>query len=128
MKDIFDGIILCKNCRREMKKGMVIKEGFKIRYAYCPKCHEKLWHHGDLENYRNFSNLKKKEFKVKLRIVGNSYAITLPKEIVNFIKEVEKEFSIREEETIKLIFDELGKLKVIFEQIEKKINKIKNSI
>jgi len=126
MRDIFEGIILCKNCKKEMKKGVVIKEGFRIRYAYCEKCKTKLWHSGDLENYRNFNNLKKKAFKVKLRIVGNSYAITLPKEVVNFIKEIEKEFKIKEEETVKLMFDELGKLNVIFEQIEQKINKLKN--
>ena len=125
MKDIFEGIILCKNCKKEMKKGIIVREGFKIRYAYCDRCKERLWHSGDLENYKSFNNIKKKEFKVKLRIVGNSYAVTLPKEIVNFIREIEKEFNIKEEERVKLMFDELGKINLIFEQIEQKINKLK---
>jgi len=128
MKDIFEGIILCSKCKKEMKKGWIMKEGFRIRYVYCDKCNEKLWHPGDLENYKNFNNLKRKEFRVKLRIVGNSYAITLPKEIIEFLKEIEKEFKIKEEEQVKLMLDELGKLNIIFEHIERKINKIKEMI
>jgi hypothetical protein len=121
MKDIFDGIILCSKCKQEMKKGVAIRDGFRIRYAYCKKCNERLWHPGDLASYKNFSNLKRREFRVKLRVVGNSYAVTLPKEIINFIKEIEKEFNIKANEEIKLMLDELGKLKLIFEEIEEKI-------
>jgi hypothetical protein len=121
MKDIFDGIILCSKCKQEMKKGVAIRDGFRIRYAYCQKCNERLWHPGDLTSYKNFSNLKRREFRVKLRVVGNSYAVTLPKEIINFIKEIEKEFNIKANEEIKLMLDELGKLKLIFEEIEEKI-------
>lgn len=124
MKDIFDEIILCKHCKREMQKGLAIKNGFRVRYAYCDKCSEKLWHPGDLVEYQNFNNLKKKCFKVKLRVVGNSYAVTLPKEIINFIKEIEREFNIRNEE-VKLMLDEVGKLSLFFEKIERKLKEEK---
>lgn len=124
MKDIFEGIILCKNCKREMEKGIVIKDGFRLRYAYCPLCNERLWHPGDLQDYKQFQNLKRKEFRVKLRIVGNSYAVTLPREIINFIKEIEKEFNIKKmENEVKLMVDELGRLRLVFEELENKIKK-----
>ena len=124
MKDIFESIILCKDCKRKMEKGVMLKEGFTLRYVYCPKCKEKIWHPQDMMEYEQFRNLKKKQFKVKLRIVGNSYAITLPREIINFIKEIEKEFNIKKEQEVKLMIDEIGKLNLVFEEIENKIKEM----
>ena len=90
MADLFEHKILCKNCNIELKKGFVIKNGFKIRTFFCEKCSEKILHPDDLQEYNNFKNLRNKEFKVKLRLVGNSYAVSIPKQIVEFMREQEK--------------------------------------
>ena len=124
MKDIFEGVILCSKCGNRMEKGMLIRDGFKLRYVYCPKCKIKLWHPADMQEYKHFKDLKKREFKVKLRIVGNSYAVTLPREIINFIKDIEKEFNIRAHEEVKLIMNEMGKLNLVFENLENKLKKL----
>ncbi|MEM4647744.1 MAG: hypothetical protein QXO12_00285 [Candidatus Pacearchaeota archaeon] len=124
MEDIFENIIICKNCKKEMKKGTIVKDGFILRYAYCEKCKEKFWHPQDVYEYNHFKNLKKKTFLVKLRFVGNSYAITLPKEIINFINEIEKEFNIKKERQVKIMLEEIGKINLIFDEIENKIKKL----
>jgi len=121
MKDIFDGIILCQECRRQMKKGQVFKDGFRIRFAYCNNCNERLWHPGDISEYEHFKDLKRKEFKVKLRLVGNSYAVSIPREIINFIQDIERDFSKHAKEEVRLMMNELGRLSIIFEDIESKI-------
>lgn len=93
MKDIYENDILCKICNKKTIKGEIIKDGFKIRTWECPKCN-KIWHHPlDMNNYLQFNKLKQKHFKVKLRKVGNSFAATIPNEIIEF-KGISKEGSI----------------------------------
>jgi hypothetical protein len=53
-----------------------------------------------------FQNLKKKNFRVKLRFVGNSYAISIPKQIINFMQEQEKKMK----EMVDLCFEDLGRI------------------
>ena len=72
-----------------MKPAYVEKAGFKLRALVCAKCNEKIIHPQDLKEYNDFQELKKKHYKVKLRIVGNSYAVSIPREIINFMKEEE---------------------------------------
>ncbi|MEM2932942.1 MAG: hypothetical protein QW622_01895 [Candidatus Pacearchaeota archaeon] len=115
MKDIFEGIIVCSKCNEKMEKSYVIREGFKLRYAYCSNCDEKLWHSGDIAEYQHFRDLKRREFKVKLRLVGNSYAVSIPREIINFVQSMRK---LQDE--VKLMFDEIGKLSLIFDEDETK--------
>ncbi len=109
--DIFDQKVLCKDCEREMKKAEIVRNGFSMRALICGNCGNKVVHPQDEAEYKNFLNLKNKTFKVKLRLVGNSYAVSIPKEIVDFIKEQEKMF----DDMVKLAFDDARKLKLMFD-------------
>ena len=110
MSDLFDNIILCKQCGKKMAKGTIIKNGIAIRAAFCKGCEKKDYHPLDLERYNEFRDLKRKPFRVKLRLVGNSYAVSIPKEIVLFMREQEKMFN----DIVRLAFDDAKKLKLMF--------------
>ena len=73
--DIFDNTILCKNCNVKMKKASVIRNGFEMRALVCEKCGNKIIHPEDEKEYNKFQELKGKTFRVKMRVVGNSYAV-----------------------------------------------------
>ena len=51
-----------------------------------------------------------------MRIVGNSYAVSIPKEIVSFMQEKEKVFN----DMVKLCFEESGKLSLTFNKLLEK--------
>ncbi len=93
-----------------MRNVNLVKTGFLIRALQCQKCGNKIYHPADIEEYRRFSELKNKAFKVKLRVVGNSYAVSIPKEIVEFIHEQEKIMN----DIVNLCFEEAGKLSLVF--------------
>ena len=90
MKDIFDAIILCPKCNNQMKPVVVSKNGSQLRAIQCASCNEQIIHPTDLNAYKQFNSLKGKTYCVKLRMVGNSHTISIPKEIVNFIRTQEK--------------------------------------
>jgi len=123
MTDIFDNTILCKNCGTKMQRAKVVKNGFLLRAVICGKCGDKIIHPVDEEEYRKYSTLRNKEFHVKMRMVGNSYAVSIPKEIVSFIKEQEKIMN----DMVRLCFEDFGKLSLDFNrnqtQKEEKTNK-----
>ena len=110
MNEIYNATVLCDDCNRKKTKGYAIKDGFKLRLWECLSCHKKWFHPLDLEEYHNFEKLKHKEFKVKLRFVGNSYAVSIPKEIINFHEEIAKEIdkilymSLEEPEKLSIFF------------------------
>jgi hypothetical protein len=108
--DIFDNTILCKNCKKEMKQILVSKNGFNLRALRCPKCNETLVHPSDMHEYEEFMRLKNKEFEVKMRMVGNSYAVSIPREIVDFMKEQEKMIN----DMVRLSFEEAGRISLMF--------------
>jgi hypothetical protein len=110
MTDIFDNPILCKNCKKIMKPVLVSKNGFNLRALKCERCNEVLVHPVDKQEYENFMRLKNKEFEVKMRLVGNSYAVSIPREIVNFMQEQEKMI----DNMVKLSFEDIGKLSLNF--------------
>jgi len=110
MPDIFDNKILCKNCNVQLKHIEIIRNGFVLRAVECPKCLGKIIHPKDEQEYNTFNNLKKKQFMVKMRFVGNSYAVSIPKEIVDFMKEQEKIM----DDMVKLCFEEFGRLRLDF--------------
>jgi len=119
MTDIFDNTILCKKCNAKMQKAQIVKNGFLFRILICPKCHEKIIHPSDEAEYNKFINLKNKEFHVKMRLVGNSYAVSIPKEIVSFMREQEKIMN----DMVRLCFEDAGKLSLNFtEEKEKEID------
>ncbi len=131
MSDIFDNTILCNKCGKKMQKVFVNKNGFKFRAMVCPdnKCKEKIIHPKDEEEYVKFKNLKDKEFRVKMRLVGNSYAVSIPKEIVSFMQEMQ-ELEKHEKEIndfVKLCFEDMNRLSLNFGIFQKnnKLNKEK---
>ena len=110
--DIFDNHILCKKCNKVMKPELVSKNGFNIRIVRCPndKCREIIVHPVDEQEYGEFIKLKKKDFEVKMRMVGNSYAVSIPREIVDFMREQEKIMDYM----VKLCFEDIGKISLKF--------------
>ena len=57
MTDIFDQTIICKKCKKEMKKGFLIRDGFKLRIVECEKCGDKIIHPSDKEEYNDMVRL-----------------------------------------------------------------------
>ena len=108
--DIFDKRIICEKCNKEMKKIEIGRDGFVLRAVECPTCKEKIVHPTDLHEYKNFSDLKQKNYKVKLRLVGNSYAVSIPKEIIHFMREQEKMM----DDMVRLVFEDAKKLMLNF--------------
>ncbi len=113
MSDVFDNQILCKDCNIKMQKVKFLKNGFCFRALQCQKCSNKILHPEDKVEYQNYLNLRNKNFSVKLRMVGNSYTVSIPKEIVNFINEQNKIM----DDMVRLSFDRMGKLSLIFDKI-----------
>lgn len=115
MRDIFDAEIRCNSCNLKTNKNSILKEGFSLRYSECPKCKEKWYHPSDIKDYEEFRKLKEREFHVKLRMVGNSFSVTIPKEIIEF----EEQFNRMEREMdkiMKLCLDKPGRLSLQFSE------------
>ena len=110
MTDIFDNKIVCKKCNHEMKPVKITKNNFSLRAVECPKCLTKIVHPKDEQEFQNFNDLRKKQFNVKMRFVGNSYAVSIPREIVRFIQEQEKIM----DSMVRLCFEDLGKISLNF--------------
>ena len=129
MMDIFDNKILCKNCDREMIKTLVHRNGLGLRAVVCEKCGEKIIHPADLNNQEKFNDLKGKTFSVKLRMVGNSHAVSIPKEIVEFMdsmhfgmhENMERNIRRHKEEMdrmVRLCLEDFGRLSMNFNESE----------
>jgi len=99
-----------------MQKANVIKDGFRLRALICPQGHSQIIHPNDEEEYKKFKELRQKEFKVKMRIIGNSYAISIPKEIVSFMREQEKLMN----DIVQLCFEESGRVSLKFGNLVEK--------
>lgn len=110
MNDIFDNTILCKNCGEEMDKTLVIKSGHQLRAVQCSKCKQTIIHPADSTNLEHYNTIKDKTFHVKLRMVGNSHAISIPKEIVEFMQQQEKIM----DDMVRLCFEDMRKLRIEF--------------
>ena len=119
MSDIFDNTILCNNCNTRMKKAQISKNGFLLRAVVCPQCNEKIIHPNDEAEYHRFVDLKNKQFHVKMRMVGNSYAVSIPKEIVSFIREQEKVMN----DMVRLCFEDFGRLSLNFGELNEEVKK-----
>lgn len=114
MADIFDNTILCKKCNAKMKKSQTEKNGFVLRAVVCPKCNAKIIHPVDESEYNKFIDLKNKEFRVKMRLVGNSYAVSIPKEIVSFMNEQKRIM----DEMVRLCFEDFGRVSLNFGELK----------
>ena len=115
MNDIFENTILCNKCNAKMQKANLTKNGFLLRLMVCPKCSEKIIHPVDEGEYKKFINLKNKEFRVKMRLVGNSYAVSIPKEIVVFMNHQKKIM----DDMVRLCFEETGRLSLNFDKLKR---------
>lgn len=110
MADIFENTILCNNCGKAMKPTLVSKNGFNLRAVKCDKCNQTIFHPSDQKEYEEFIRLKQKEFNVKMRMVGNSYAVSIPREIVDFMHEQEQMM----DSMVRLCFEEAGRISMRF--------------
>ncbi len=110
MKDLFDHIIFCTLCNVPTHKGTLLKDGFTLRVLTCPSCTEISYHPGDLKDYEDFKRLKDKDFDVKLRMVGNSFCVSIPKELIDFHKNLEEEFN----KLVRLNLDQPGRISIFF--------------
>jgi len=108
--DIFDNEISCKNCHKTMKPMLVTKNGFNLRVLKCAKCNAIIVHPADKAEYENFMKLKNKEFEVKMRMVGNSYSVSIPREIVDFMHDQENMM----DNMVKMCFHDANKLSLMF--------------
>jgi len=125
MTDIFDAKILCNKCNISMKRMIVNREGVGLRAIECPSCKDKIIHPEDKHNFDHFHDLKGKTFHVKLRMVGNSHAISIPKEIVDFMDEMHRGMKREMDDMVRLCFEDFGRLSLNFgneEKVNKKIN------
>jgi len=93
-----------------MKEFIVEKNGFKLRALKCDKCKNQLLHPQDLKEFEDFQIIKRKQFHVKLRFVGNSYAVSIPREIIDFMQDSEK----RMNDMVNLCFEEMGRISLNF--------------
>lgn len=120
MADIFDQKILCRKCNSKMQKVNVSKNGFIFRAVVCSngKCNEKIIHPADEAEYNKFINLRNKEFRVKMRMVGNSYAVSIPMEIAQFMNERKRKM----DEMVRLCFEDAGRLSLNFNMPEMEKN------
>jgi len=98
----------------QMQKAQIVRNGFNFRAVICPRCNEKIIHPVDEQEYNKYINLKNKQFNVKMRLVGNSYAVSIPKEIVLFMREQEKIM----DNMVRLCFEDIGKLSLSFSELK----------
>ncbi|MEM3074784.1 MAG: hypothetical protein QW727_02480 [Candidatus Pacearchaeota archaeon] len=113
MDDMFDNPVLCKNCNIKMQRVDVTRNGFVFRMLHCNKCGNKIVHPDDKREYNHYMELRGKNFNVKLRMIGNSYAISIPKEIINFINEQNKIIN----DVVRLSFERMDKLSLVFDKL-----------
>jgi DNA-directed RNA polymerase subunit RPC12/RpoP len=126
MTDIFDAKIMCKNCEKEMRPAVVHRNGLELRAVKCENCGDKIIHPADLNAQEHFKDLRGRTFVVKLRMVGNSHAISIPKEIVEFINEQHRVMRKRMDDMVRLCFEDFDTLRVMFGDEES--NEGRNSV
>lgn len=125
MQDLFDQTVMCSECGKKMQKIVLIKNGFKIRALRCEKCQKIIHHPADIEEYKKYVQLRQKPFAVKLRMVGNSYTVSIPREIVDFHREqeqvhreqeqVHQRFAKIQNEMIKMFLEDVGRISLCFQ-------------
>jgi hypothetical protein len=94
-----------------MKPTLIGRNGFNLRAVKCDSCGKSILHPEDKKEYEEFMRLKQKEFNVKMRMVGNSYAVSIPREIVDFMQEQESIMN----NMVRLCFEEAGKIRLDFD-------------
>ena len=113
MEDIFNHPILCNKCNVQTTEKIITKGGFRLRAKECPECSKLIYHPLDLQEYQNFDKLKHKQFQVKLRYVGNSYTVSIPREIIEFQEEFDRIHN-EMDKLIRMSLEEPEKLSLFF--------------
>jgi hypothetical protein len=119
--DLFEHTVLCNKCSKKMKQIVVERSGFKMRALECHECGQRAYHPADIEEFNKFNQLKNQNFKVKLRLVGNSYAVSIPREIVDFFREAEEGNEMQNihekmERMVTLALEQANKLSLSFSE------------
>lgn len=117
MTDIFDTTILCKKCNKPMEQSVVEKNGCELRAVVCPQCKDRIIHPADMNALSQFNDLKGRTFQVKLRMVGNSHAISIPKEIVEFMNDmhgIHRQHKRQMDDMVRLCFEDMRSLSLKF--------------
>jgi transposase-like protein len=110
MMDLLENIdVLCKKCKVPMERGNAVKEGFRLRAFRCPDCKSQFFHPADLEKYEQYKTIKEREFNMKLRMIGNSFCISIPREIIRFAH-------VEENSMVSLSMEDGEKVRMIFHQ------------
>jgi len=117
MEDIFNTNIVCNKCNTKTNRILKNINNFKLRTWQCPNCKKEWIHPLDQKNLQKFNKIKNKNYSVKLRVVGNSYTVSIPKEIILF-HQLEKEVN----KIIKMSLEEPEKLSLFF-KTKKLINR-----
>ncbi len=112
MKDVYNSTMLCEECNSKTEKTTVSKDGFLIRAWKCNRCNKYWYHPLDMRDYQDYIVLRKRDFQVKLREVGNSWIVSIPKEIIRFEE-------ISTAKVISLNLDEPGKVVLKFTKIRR---------
>lgn len=115
--DIYDNPILCKRCNKQMDRIVITKDGYNLRAWKCPQCSIMQLHPLDSEKYSNFKQLQQRNFEVKLRMVGNSFCVSIPREIIEFEKEMQRKMN----NMIRMSLENPGTLTLHFNRKIKKI-------
>ncbi len=95
-----------------MKPASIIREGFLLRAMICQNCKENIIHPIDEAKFNKYKNLRSKQYFVKMRLVGNSYAVSIPKEIVAFMQQQEQIM----DDMVKLCFEDFGRVSLKFNE------------
>ena len=72
-------------CGEWTKPKMFKIEGFDVRGSECPKCKEGYLNGEDTNLVYKFNQLKKQKLKATVTTTGNSYAIRIPKALVDLL-------------------------------------------
>ena len=110
MSDLFNAKVLCDKCNTKMEKTNLIQEGFSVRALKCRECGKNYLHPEDKYKLDQFSKLRNKQFQVKLRIVGNSYTVSIPREIIDYQDETQKRLN----KMLFIALEEPEKLSIFF--------------
>ncbi len=106
--DLFQERILCNVCNIQMLPQTLSKEGFPIRALTCETCGKVHYHPGDIKDYEHFQTMKNRQFQVKLRMVGNSFCVSIPRELIAFNRlenDIDKLVNLMLEAPNKIIID-----------------------
>ena len=92
-------------CGSMASKSAVKYKDYEVRGWICKKCKKEYMHPEDSIKISRLEELKKSGIKVKIRTVGQSLVITLPKELANL-------YGLEQGETVELSPENFRKIEI----------------